>query len=65
MDASSLAPRDIVLIAARDDWPEHLFEIWEVHDDCITGQAISGPLAGIYGEPDLDLIIRVHSHAKG
>ena len=35
------------------------FCVWEVHDDCITGYAITGPLAGEYGEPDFDLIVRV------
>ena len=65
MDLSTLSTDDIVVIAAGDDWPEHLFQVWEVHDDCITGLAITGPLAGVYGEPDHDLIVRVHSRAKG
>lgn len=65
MDLSTLSTDDIVVIAAGDDWPEHLFQVWEVHDGCITGLAITGPLAGVYGEPDLDLIVRVHSRAKG
>lgn len=48
-----------VLIRAFDDLPEHIFEVFEVHDDCISGIAITGPLAGEYGEPDFDLILRI------
>ena len=51
----------IVLIAAFDDIPEHSLLVDEVFEDCITGMAISGPLAGEYGEPDLALIVRVLS----
>jgi hypothetical protein len=50
---------DIVVIAAFDEVPEHWFEIEEVLDDCVTGVALSGPLAGEYGEPDLAMIVRV------
>ena len=52
---------DIVVIRALDDLPEHLFQVWEIYEDCITGYAISGPLKGIYGEPTLDLILRRHT----
>jgi len=52
---------DIVVIWAFDDIPEHLFQVWEIYEDCITGYAISGPLKGIYGEPTLDLILRRHT----
>ena len=35
---------DVVVIAAFDEVPEHLFRIDEVLDDCVTGVALSGPL---------------------
>jgi hypothetical protein len=54
-----LVPGSIVVIAALDDIPEHQFEVVTVEEDHITGFALTGPLAGSYGEPDLDLIIRV------
>ena len=54
-----LAPGDHVIIRAFDDIPEHVFEIDEVYDDCVTGTALTGPLAGEYGEPDFDLILRI------
>lgn len=50
---------DIVVIRAFDDIPEHLFQVSEVYDDCITGYSISGPLKGEYGEPAFDLILRL------
>ncbi|PTQ60737.1 hypothetical protein [Celeribacter persicus] len=56
-------PDDIVIIAAFDDVPEHLFRVEEVYDDCITGQALTGPLAGEYGEPPIELIRGVHLSA--
>ena len=61
MEKLNLTPGCIVLIAAFDDIPEHSFLVDEVYDDCITGVAQSGPLAGEYGEPDLALIVRVLS----
>jgi hypothetical protein len=54
-----LTPGCIVLIAAFDDVPEHSFRVEEVFEDCVTGMALAGPLAGEYGEPDLSLILRV------
>tara|TARA_R110002049_G_C9132760_1_gene559129 strand:+ start:1587 stop:1772 length:186 start_codon:yes stop_codon:yes gene_type:complete len=50
---------DVVVIRAFDDIPEHLFRVWEVYDDCITGYSITGPLEGVYGEPAYDLIIKI------
>ncbi|MBM2295123.1 hypothetical protein JQX09_24745 [Sulfitobacter pseudonitzschiae] len=50
----------VVVIRAFDDVPEHLFRISEVHEDCVTGYAITGPLAGEYGEPSFDLIVNIH-----
>ena len=55
----SLTPGCIVVIAAFDDVPEHSFRVEEVFEDCVTGMALTGPLAGEYGEPDLSLILRV------
>jgi hypothetical protein len=54
-----LTPGCIVLIAAFDDVPEHSFRVEEVFEDCVSGMALTGPLAGEYGEPDLSLILRV------
>jgi hypothetical protein len=60
MEPSDLKPGVIVVIAAFDDIPEHLFQIDEVHADCVTGIALSGPFAGEYGEPDIALIKALH-----
>jgi hypothetical protein len=54
-----LTPGCIVVIATFDDVPEHTFRVEEVFEDCVTGIALTGPLAGEYGEPDLLLILRV------
>ena len=54
-----MRPGDVVAIAAFDDVPEHLFQVEEVLTDCITGVALTGPLAGEYGEPELSMVIRV------
>ncbi|NIZ63493.1 hypothetical protein DL239_21280 [Sedimentitalea sp. CY04] len=48
-----------VVIAAFDDIPEHEFKITEVFDDCVGGYSLTGPLAGEYGEPDFEMILRV------
>ena len=56
-----LTPGCIVLIAAFDDVPEHSFRVEEVFEDCVTGTALTGPLSGEYGEPDIELILRVLS----
>ncbi|MCX7300158.1 MAG: hypothetical protein NTX73_07220 [Rhodobacterales bacterium] len=50
-------PGEVVVIAAFDDVPEHLFQIDSVEEDCVTGFALTGPLQGSYGEPALDLIV--------
>ncbi len=42
----------IVVVAAFDEVPEHLFLVQEVFKDFVTGVALTGPLAGAYGEPD-------------
>jgi hypothetical protein len=54
-----LQPGCIVLIAGFDDIPSHQFLVQEVFEDCITGTALTGPLAGEYGEPDIALVLRV------
>ena len=54
-----LRPGSRVFIRAFDDVPEHEFVIEDVQDDCVTGFATYGPLAGEYGEPSHDLILRV------
>ena len=56
-----MKPGDVVLIAAFDDVPEHWFRVDEVFEDCVTGVAVTGPLAGEYGEPDRSMIVRVVS----
>ena len=57
MEQETIKPGDIVRIAAFDDIPEHEFEVVSVEEDCLTGIALSGPLAGEYGEPDLMLVL--------
>lgn len=52
-----MQPGDVVVIAAFDDIPEHLFEIELVLDDHVTGIALTGPLAGEYGEPNFSLVL--------
>ena len=54
-----MEPGDVVLIRAFDDVPEHLFRVEDVFDDCITGQALTGPFQGEFGEPELSMVIRV------
>ena len=57
----TLTPGCTVLLAGFDDIPEHSFRVEEVFEDCITGIAQTGPLAGEYGEPDIALVLRVLS----
>ncbi len=54
-----MKPGDLVLIAAFDDVPEQLFQVDEVLEDCVMWVALTGPLQGEYGEPELSLTIRV------
>ena len=54
-----MKPGDVVVIGAFDEVPEHWFQIDEVLEDCVTGVALTGPLAGEYGEPEIDMIVRV------
>ena len=46
----------IVVVAAFDEVPEHLFLIEEVFEDFVAGVALTGPLAGSYGEPEFALL---------
>lgn len=52
----TIRPGDVVTILAFDDVPEHLFRVDEVHDGYVTGVALTGPLTGEYGEPDLSMV---------
>ena len=54
-----MKPGDVLVIEAFDEVPEHWFRVEEVKEDCVTGVALTGPLAGAYGEPDLSMIIKV------
>tara|TARA_R110002020_G_scaffold470399_2_gene696279 strand:- start:710 stop:910 length:201 start_codon:yes stop_codon:yes gene_type:complete len=58
-DQQKLAPGVRIVIRAFDDIPEHMFKIDEVYEDCVGGYSLNGPLAGEYGEPEFDLILRV------
>ena len=51
----------VVVIVAFDDVPEHRFRIETVEEDCVTGVALTGPLADTYGEPGLEMIRAVHN----
>ncbi len=61
VELKELYPGCIVLIAAFDDVPEHQFQVDEVFDDLVTGTPLTGPLAGEYGEPDIEMIVQVIS----
>ena len=60
-DTSDLTPGMHVLIRAFDDVPEHVFEVHTIEDGYITGMAVTGPFAGEYGEPDIELVLQVLS----
>ena len=59
-----LTPGCIVLIDGFDDIPAHQFLVDEVFDDFITGTALTGPLAGEYGEPEMTLVLEVLSGSR-
>ncbi|MGJ8588513.1 MAG: hypothetical protein ACSHXW_10195 [Yoonia sp.] len=63
-DYRDLKEGDIIVIAAFDGWPEHLFEVDQTFEDSISGYSITGPLTGVYGEPGFEMILRVHSRAQ-
>ena len=54
----------VVLIKGFDDIPAHQFLVDEVFDDFITGKALTGPLAGEYGEPEITFVLRVLSGSR-
>ena len=56
-----ITPGCTVLIAGFDDIPSHQVLVEDVCEDCITGTALTGSLAGEYGEPDLALVLQVLS----
>ena len=56
-----ITPGCVVLIKGLDDIPAHQFLVDEVFDDFITGTALTGPLAGEYGEPEMTLVLEVLS----
>ena len=60
-DTSKLTPGMQVLIGGFDDVPEHVFEVHTIEDGYVTGMALTGPLAGEYGEPDIELVLQVLS----
>ena len=60
-DTSALTPGMQVLIRGFDDVPEHVFEVHTIEDGFVTGLALTGPFAGEYGEPDIELVLRVLS----
>ena len=60
-DTSALTPGMRVLIKGFDDVLEHVFEVHTIEDGFVTGMALTGPLAGEYGEPDIELVLRVLS----
>ena len=59
MTNPTITPGCVVLLASFDDIPTHQFLVEDVFEDCITGTALTGPLAGEYGEPDIPLVIKV------
>ena len=56
-----IRPGDVVVIGGFDDIPEHQFRVEEVYEDLVTGTVLTGPLAGEYGEPDIQMIVEVIS----
>ena len=61
MGQLDIRPGCIVLIEGFDNIPEHEFRIDEVYEEFVTGMALSGPFAGEYGEPDIEMIVTLIS----
>ena len=59
-----ITPGCVVLIKGFDDIPAHHFLVDEVFGDFITGTALTGPLAGEYGEPEITLVLEVLSVSR-
>ena len=64
MTCLKIRPGDIVVIEGFDDMPEHRFKVAEVYEDLVTGTALTGPLAGEYGEPERERITAVISQGR-
>ena len=64
MNELIITPGCIVLIEGFDDIPAHQFLVDEVFGDFITGTALTGPLAGEYGEPEMTLVLEVLSGSR-
>ena len=60
-DTSDLTPGTHVLMRVFDDVPEHVFEVHTIEDDLVTGQTLTGSLAGEYCKPNIELVLRVLS----
>ena len=61
MQTLEIKPGDVVVIGGFDDIPDHQFQVEEVYEDLVTGTVLTGPLAGEYGEPDIEMIVEVIS----
>ena len=61
MKQLDITPGCTVLISGFDDIPEHQFLVEEVFEDLVKGTALTGPLAGEYGEPDIERVLKVLS----
>ena len=59
-----LTPGCVVLIEGFDDIPAHQFLVDEVFYDFITGTALTGPLVGEYGEPEMIFVLEVLSWSR-
>ena len=56
-----IKPGDVVVIGGFDDIQDHQFQVEEVYEDLVTGTVLTGPLAGEYGEPDIEMIVEIIS----
>ena len=61
MQTLEIKPGDVVVIGGFDDIPDHQFQVEEVYEDLVTGTVLTGPLAGEYGEPDREMIVKIIS----
>jgi hypothetical protein len=46
MMTDAIRPDDVVTPLAFEDVPEHQFLVNDVHNDCVTGVALTEPRAG-------------------
>ena len=61
MRVFEIKPGAVVVIGGFDDIPDHQFQVEEVYEDLVTGTVLTGPFAGEYGEPDIEMIVEVIS----